>query len=311
MNAVNGVSIVVPVYNVEKYLKRCLNSIISQTYSNIEIILVNDGSTDDSEKIAKDYLERDLRIKYFYKENGGLGAARNFGIRKAINKYICFIDSDDYIAKNYIEKLVEPLIQGYANVTWCDFFIVNNNKYKVEKHLPENIYKFHNASACNKMYLKDLFVINDIYFPENLWYEDLATIPRIMSVSHSNFYVEDALYYYCMNQGSITKSYNMRVMDMDYVLKILFDFALKNNNVVYDIDYLNVYHGVIDTTYRMLKCSEIDILTIKSHFANSKKNINNRLMLAKIYKRLPLKYKLFLIFVHKWNLPMLRAVLIK
>lgn len=113
------VSIIIPIYNVEKYLAECLQSIINQTYSNIEIILVNDGSTDNSEKICLNYIKLDKRIKYYYKKNGGLSSSRNYGLTKSHGSYICFIDSDDFIDNNYVEKLLLFTIKNNCEITIC------------------------------------------------------------------------------------------------------------------------------------------------------------------------------------------------
>ena len=101
------ISIIVPVYNVEKYLKKCLDSILSQTYKNFEVIIVNDGSPDNSQKIIDEYKKKDKRIIVLEKENGGLSSARNYGIEHANGKYISFVDADDYIEKDYVEKLYD------------------------------------------------------------------------------------------------------------------------------------------------------------------------------------------------------------
>ena len=107
LNELPCVSVVIPVYNVEKYLIRCLESVILQTYRNLEIVLVDDGSTDNSGKICDEYAERDSRIKVIHKENGGLSDARNVGIKSASADYIVFIDSDDYVKNVYVQSLVE------------------------------------------------------------------------------------------------------------------------------------------------------------------------------------------------------------
>ena len=113
------ISIVVPIYNVEKYLEKCINSIIIQTYKNIEIILVNDGSTDSSGKICDIYLKIDKRIKVVHKKNGGLSDARNVGIENAKGKYIAFIDSDDFLDSDFIEILYNLIIEYNADVSCC------------------------------------------------------------------------------------------------------------------------------------------------------------------------------------------------
>ena len=113
------ISVIVPIYNVEKYLERCLDSIIKQTYKNLDIILVDDGSIDNSTKICDEYVKKDSRIKVIHKENGGLSDARNVGIDNSDGKYICFIDSDDYIELDMIENLYDGIVKNNANICCC------------------------------------------------------------------------------------------------------------------------------------------------------------------------------------------------
>ena len=116
------VSIIVPVYNVEKYLKRCINSLINQTLQDIEIIVVDDGSTDNSGQIIKEYQEKNSNIKYYKKENGGLSDARNYGMKYAPSEYIAFLDSDDFVDKTMYEKMYNKAIEENADYVECDFY---------------------------------------------------------------------------------------------------------------------------------------------------------------------------------------------
>ena len=115
----NKVSVIIPVYNVEKYLQRCVTSVTEQSYSNLEIILVDDGSVDKSGAICDDFAKKDKRIRVIHKENEGLGLTRNVGIKVATGNYICFIDSDDYIAREYIETIYSDLKKSSADVCYC------------------------------------------------------------------------------------------------------------------------------------------------------------------------------------------------
>ena len=134
------ISVIVPVYNVEKYLPQCLNSIINQTYKNIEVVLVDDGSTDDSGNICEEYKKNDERIIVVHQKNSGLSAARNVGIEISTGEYITFIDSDDYISPDYIENLYSALEQYSADIAICDLKKVSEKvelwdiDYKVEKN---------------------------------------------------------------------------------------------------------------------------------------------------------------------------------
>ncbi|EHZ61025.1 glycosyl transferase 2 family protein [Streptococcus pneumoniae GA47210] len=124
------ISIVVPVYNVEKYLKKSIESILNQTYQNIEILLVDDGSTDSSGKICESFSKVDPRIRVFHKENGGLSDARNFGIEQMKGQYVAFIDSDDYISKDYVWKLYSSIKNNDSEVSICSFLLVDEKGEK-------------------------------------------------------------------------------------------------------------------------------------------------------------------------------------
>ena len=122
------VSVIVPVYNVEKYLKKCVDSILSQSYQNIEVILINDGSLDGSGEICEAYAKKDERIKYITQNNSGLGKTRNRGIEEASGKYLLFVDSDDYIENTMIEKLYHNITESHADVASCGIYNVYRQK---------------------------------------------------------------------------------------------------------------------------------------------------------------------------------------
>ena len=139
------ISVIVPVYNAEKYLKKCLDSLVNQSYKDLEIILVNDGSQDGSEKICKDYEEKDSRIILINKNNGGPSSARNLGIEKANGEYLSFIDSDDYLALDFYEKLEKSITKNNADIAFCKYvlcygekIIKVNTKYKKTKRTTKN-----------------------------------------------------------------------------------------------------------------------------------------------------------------------------
>lgn len=216
----NKVSIIVPIYNTEKYLKRCIESIINQTYSNLEVILVNDGSTDDSIKICKEYAKKDSRIILVNKENGGLSDARNKGLDLATGEYISFVDGDDFIHISMIEELIKVSEAENADIVHCDYEVVdeqgnilgiNNKTYAEDKKLnaEEAIaghiieYKI-KVVAWNKLYKKELF--KELRFKKGYIYEDEFLFPQIISLSKKNIYLNKKLYFYVSCCGSITKS---------------------------------------------------------------------------------------------------------
>ena len=212
------ITVVVPIYNTEKYLRRCIDSIVKQSYRNIEIILVNDGSIDNSLDICKQYKKNDDRIIIISKENGGLSSARNAGIKIATGKYICFVDSDDYISDFFIEILYVGLENGKYKISQCavqqfceDVFWGNSKgvcdiKFDiVDKNIfLNNINKGSNTVACNKLYDKSLF--KSCEYPEGRIHEDVATTYKLIDLVDKIAVTEEKLYYYYFNNESISKS---------------------------------------------------------------------------------------------------------
>lgn len=263
----NLITVVVPIYNVEKYLERCINSIMNQTYKNIEILLVNDGSPDNSKEIMEKYKGNDKRIKCFYKKNGGLSDTRNYAINIASGKYICFIDGDDYIENTFVEKLYNKIKDDKSDLAWCNFNLVNDDgKYDEIIINDKNIYDFEMPSACNKLYNIDIFKKNNIYFPVGIWYEDLATTPRILFSTNKISWVNEGLYNYYFNDSSITNTYSLKVLDSLKALKIVDDFVVENGikNVDDKLKYLYLYNGILNTTFRLSMCKEANVCDIKN-----------------------------------------------
>lgn len=201
-------SIIVPIYNIEDYLEECLESICSQTYEAYEVILVNDGSTDNSEKIVDSFIEKyPQKCKGYSKENGGLSDARNYGLNKAKGEYIGFVDGDDYIDVNMFLLLMQRIIETGADVAVCntvDFYMENNtyrNKeiedvsifgYSIEEQ--PKLIKYISASACNKIYKRELF--DGIRFPKGKIYEDFSCIYNVLLRANKIECVNQGLYYY-------------------------------------------------------------------------------------------------------------------
>lgn len=221
------ISIIVPVYNVEKYLKKCIDSIISQTYKNIEIILIDDGSTDKSGEICDEYASNDNRIIVVHKENGGLSSARNAGIDMAQGKYLGFVDSDDYIEKDMYETLYKNLVDNDADISVCGIFNCYNGNQYIEcsektfmlldpkAALSEVLIgKRFSVPACNKIYNRNLF--NDMRYPVGKLSEDAFITPTLISNSKRVVVDTTPKYYYVHRKGSITSSY-FKMKDFDVV----------------------------------------------------------------------------------------------
>ena len=230
-NDQNLISVIVPVYNVEDYLEECINSILSQTYTNLEILIVDDGSTDNSLAILQQFSQRDSRITIFTKENGGLSSARNYAIDRANGKYFTFIDSDDYIEENYIEYLMKSLTDNEADISIVNSYHMINGKRKdiinndgsvsifSRRGVLEKMYSKENdfigilQSAQGKLYKKKLF--NNIRYPLGKKYEDAFTTYKLYLNSKKIVYTNIALYAYRIREGSILRSgYSLSNLDV-------------------------------------------------------------------------------------------------
>ena len=276
------ISVVVPIYNVEKYLIRCIESILKQTYKNIEIILVDDGSKDSCGKICDEYKEKDSRIKVIHKENGGLSDARNAGINVAKGIYICFIDSDDFIDASFIEKLYRMCINSGANIAQCSFNILTNEIKDEEKKAESKIinisaremlknvygkYSAYNISACNKLFKTDLF--NNIRFPFGRIHEDEFTTYKLIYLSGRVAITSQKLYnYYIERNGSITQTrFNIKRLDYLTALEERMQFFEENNET-------ELYNKTLEQY-----CYYIIISNYKCHkHIESSKNIQTELL---------------------------------
>ena len=227
------ITIIIPIYKVEKYLKRCINSIINQTYKNLEIILVDDGSPDNCGKICDEYEKKDKRIKVIHKENGGLSDARNIGINKARGNLISFVDSDDYIENDCIEILYRNMKNNDCDISICSYqsfydeiklkhekekIIILNNEEALENLLYQ---KNTTTSAWAKLYKADLF--KNIRYPKGKICEDLDTTYKLFEKSKKIVISSLEKYYYFQREDSIINSkFSKKRMDaIDYTKDIL------------------------------------------------------------------------------------------
>lgn len=211
------ISVIVPVYNTHKYLKRCVESICIQSYKNLEIILVDDGSTDGSSDLCDSLAKKDNRIKVIHKKNSGLSDTRNVGIKNSSGSILSFIDSDDYIENNMYKHMLEKMTSNECEIAICGWYVVKNgNRVKsnfksepkiltreegIDKLLCNN--SFDNF-MCNKIFSKELF--NDIAFPVGKKMEDLATLYKLINKSNK-IYLDGIPYYnYFIREDSITNN---------------------------------------------------------------------------------------------------------
>ena len=221
------ISVIVPIYNVEKYICKCVDSLINQTYKNLEIILVDDGSPDNCPQICDEYSEKDNRIKVVHKKNGGLSVARNAGMKMATGEYISFIDSDDYVSYDFIETLYNVAVKQNSEIVECDLLKFNEDKpvdYKNDCNLEITTYEtemglsmliaekgFH-QHVWNKLYKADIAL--KIYFKKGKINEDEFWTYQIFGQAKRISKINKVMYYYLQRSGSIMgNSYNLGRLD--------------------------------------------------------------------------------------------------
>ena len=236
------VSIVIPVYNVEKYLTRCLNSIINQTLDDIEILAVDDGSTDNSGRILDEYqLKYPEKLKVFHKKNGGMSDARNYGIQYVTGEYVGFVDSDDYVEPEMFEKMYLKAKEKMYDIVVCDFWEVKQGKKhaytsRVEKdgegedYIKNSMLTIY-SSPWNKIYKKELLCKN--LFTKGVWYEDVEFLYRLLPDVNSIGVVHECFYNYMIREGSISNSAHKKIYDQIKNWNGLIEYYKKRG--IYDV----------------------------------------------------------------------------
>lgn len=236
------VSVIVPVYNVEGYIYNCVKSLIEQDYDNFEILLIDDGSTDNSGKICDEFQKNNKNVIVFHKENGGLSDARNYGIRKAQGEYLAFVDGDDIVEKDYISFMYKLIKEEKCDLVACGIKylyengIIKENNFKNihkvfigdEAEIYLNIIGYYNVSACNKLFKKNLF--ENIKFPVNKKSEDWFIMYKIIENAGKIYYDATPKYIYRQRVGSITKNAKVNT-DAISAAREVYNYYLKNKNV--------------------------------------------------------------------------------
>lgn len=248
MNFQPKVSVIVPVYNVERYLRECADSVLGQSYENIELILVDDGSTDGSGNICDEYAERDSRVRVIHRSNGGLSVARNTALDEAVGEWVMFVDSDDAIIKNAIELLLDAAIGSDSEISMgaleCAELIGNGNLENAPtaccitmngiEACRKILYQSDEkkgliVSACGKLFAKKL--IDRFRFTPGILYEDLDQIPEIVAAAKKVVCLPTVVYYYRMNSESILGRFNPRRFDVLAVCDRLVEHFSADNDL--------------------------------------------------------------------------------
>lgn len=273
------ISVIVPIYNVEEYLIKCIKSIINQTYQNLEILLIDDGSTDNCLKICNNLQKNDNRIRVYHKSNGGLSDARNYGVVRASGKYVCFVDSDDYIDAAMIEKLYMKIKKENADVCSCDVIAVSSNQEskvsrKYMSKMIDDVY-YGNGFVWNKMYKKKL--IENILFDTTIHiYEDLLFNYTILAKKEVKYtFIKDPLYYYIQRNGSI--------MHSNYIQKKLYSLEVTEK-------IISILKSINNMHYLEYECRNLgNILKLYKHKKQSV-DLEKHLTMALDYVKYDLKY---------------------
>lgn len=299
------VSVVVPFYNVEKYIEKCLESLVNQTLTDIEIILVNDGSKDNSEKIAKEFQEKNPnKIKYYEKTNGGLGDARNYGINYATGEYIAFLDSDDYVEYTMYEEMYKQAKKEDADIVECDFWWEYPDKKREDIGLEystqkEMLYKAR-VVAWNKLIKTEIYKNHpNARFSVGLRYEDVEGFYKILPHINKVAYVRKPFIHYVQRQGSISNTQNKRNEEIFTVLENVISYY--KDNKIYDefkdeLEYIYARYLLCSSFLRIVKIKDKNIKkellnktweNLNTKFPNWKKNriLNKNKSMKNLYIR--------------------------
>lgn len=279
------ISVIVPVYNVEKYLHACLDSILAQTFTDFELILVDDGSKDSSGKICDEYAKKDSRIRVLHKKNGGAADARNCGIDHAMGEWIMFFDSDDCFESHIVQKLYETAQAENADMAVCSIDLFNDDCFE-EKYIPDyfattpgifsgteilstghipTIY----VTPCCKIFKKSLF--DDVRFCVGRIYEDEIIIHRLLYKCDRIVVIEDILYHYRQVSGSVSHTIKANRLDWIYALYDRYFFYIQHGLQEYSNHVLKAYFWHLDEFFFKVEKTEESKARLKECLKNTRK----------------------------------------
>lgn len=304
------ISIIIPVFKVEEYLEKCVDSIINQTYTNLEIILVDDGSPDNCGKICDEYAKKDTRVRVIHKENGGLSSARNAGLDVASGEYVSFVDSDDYIKENFIEVLYNLCVENKCDISECGYLRFQDEYESLEdSETISDIKIYSNYEMQKKIYgeecVKTVVVWNKLYkkyiyeilrFPDKKVHEDEYTTYKAFFNTRTNIAVTNLnLYFYRINQNGITgQKFNVKRLDALEALEERKRFYFENGQKeLYDMA-TNAYMSMLIEYYFKAR-KNID--NADKYLKNIKKRVEQNtkeiLKMENINWKVKLLYKIF------------------
>jgi len=307
-----SVSVIVPVYNVEKYLDECLSSLVNQTLSELEIIVVNDGTKDNSQSIIDHYVKQyPNKVVSLIKENGGLGDARNYGIPYAKGEYIGFVDSDDVVHLEMYEKMFNKAKLEDSDLVLCDLeYFYETSK---ERMVKEGLVQIENIEvnktvflsplfAWNKLYRKSLFIESELKYPIGLWYEDIPVTVPFFTLAKKISYVPETLIYYRQRSTSIMGSVdNPKVKDIFDIMHLCLTY-FKDHNLLEtyhdELEFLFLEHLMLNGGFRFLLSHKymdylaFSIDTLDLNFPHWRNN--------KYLYTLPKRYQIYIKHMHSF-----------
>lgn len=247
------VSVIVPVYNVEAYLDKCLSTLVNQTLTDMEIIVVNDGATDNSQKIIQEYARKYPKVKAYIKENGGLSDARNYGLQYAAGEYVGYVDSDDFVEKDMFELLYRKAKEEDSDIVECNLRHTYPDMEDIE--IGEKIQDkkemlmFGRSVVWNKIYKRSWLLSTGVIFPKGLIYEDVEFFIKLVPHIRRYSYVDAASIHYVQRSSSINNQSSVKTLDILKVLDHIYEYYEENG-------YLQEYQEALEFFYtRILLCS--------------------------------------------------------
>lgn len=289
------VSVILPVYNVEEYLCKCVDSVLAQTYRNLEVILVDDGSMDNSSKLCEEYAKKDNRIKVIHQKNGGLSAARNTGIKIAKGKFLSFVDSDDWVAPRFIELMIKTIQEKKVDICAVGYFFVDpdgikpvsissNKQYHQVISSKQAIYMgFESLGfyAWNKLYARHLF--KDVCYPHGRLFEDTATTYKLFLQTDTIALCDEPLYYYNrLNVNSIMRmKFSVKKLDLLTSQSELLAYAQRahETKLIYIIKQKQAY--AISSFFRQMAVAKFNDPQIVAPMQNTLRRNIGKLLLSK------------------------------
>ena len=313
------ISIIIPVYNVEDYIDKCLNSVINQTLKDIEIIVIDDETPDNSMDIVKRYAKEDSRIKILKEKNKGQAGARNYGIKESKGEYLMFVDSDDYIADDMCEKLYDKAISENADIVYSNFLEVDDEgnptleSENIIRNDAKKNYVVTQFGPCCKIIKTSVIKDNNLYFPENIRaYEDIAVVSSWMLHANNVTFIDKSFYYYLIRSGSTMHqtSYNKKLEDIFPALDMFWD-SFKNkdmlDNYYSEVEWVFISNLLHAATLRFLKFDNYQdninkiIVQMQDKFPKWNKN--------KYYKKQSIKFKIVCNLIYHNQIKLLKKLL--